>query len=152
GWDSLARIFFDRRPEEQEDQTPRGKLRFEAWHYWQFELTRPETDWPTASRYMHVLIAIDKDLNTPDKKALLNSLDAALVPSKAKPGSIEALIDALVGVRSTDLPLDDKNTDPRYLGLVKAGFEAVPELIKHLDDDRLTRIFEPPINMFSGYQ
>jgi hypothetical protein len=152
GWDSLARTFFDRRPKEREDQTPRGKLRFEAWHYWQFELTRPETDWPIASRYMHVLIAIDKDLNTPDKKALLKSLDAALVPSKAKPGSIEALIDSLVDVRSTDLRFNDTKSDPRYLRLVKVGFEAVPELIKHLNDDRLTRIYYPPAMMSSGNQ
>jgi hypothetical protein len=91
---------------------------------------------------MHELIVLDADLNTPEKQALLKSLDAALVPSEAKPGSIESLIDALVHIRSTNLPLYGIDSDPRYVHLVEAGFEAVPNLIEHLDDDRLTRLYE----------
>lgn len=144
GWDSLAQTFFVRRLKEKDAPLPKAALSQEAWYYWQYELTKPDTDWPTAARYMHHLMRSTKELSTPENLGLLRSLDLAMVPSKAKPGSIEALIDALVEVRSTDLSLDpDNKPDPRYLNLVEAGFDAVPDLIEHLDDDRLTRIYRP---------
>jgi hypothetical protein len=79
-------------------------------------------------------------LETARMVALLKSLDLALVPSKAKPGSMEALIDDLVNVdlRYGSFNIDD-NDDPRLLKITLLGFDAVPALIDHLDDERLTR-------------
>jgi hypothetical protein len=142
GWDTLAQTFFERRPKERETQVLRAKLRRDAWYYWQFQLTRPETDWGTAARCMHVLIRTDADVDTWENRALLKSLDLALVPSKSKPGSIEAIIDALVNASSIYVWSDDK-PDSSFARLAEKGFEAVPALIEHLDDDRLTRCFSP---------
>jgi hypothetical protein len=36
--------------------------------------------------------------------------------------------------------------------LLEAGFDAAPYLIEHLNDHRLTRVYEPPAMMSSGYQ
>jgi hypothetical protein len=72
---------------------------------------------------------------------LLTSLDAALVPSKADPNSVEAMIDALVHYeedpwRHASLLFDPKCATDR---LARLGFRAVPALINALDDKRLTR-------------
>ncbi len=55
-----------------------------------------------------------------------------MIPSQAKPGTIEALIDDLVDYVGT-------KPDERYNRIANLGFEAVPQLIDHLDDERLTR-------------
>ena len=91
------------------------------------------------------------ELNTAENQLLLKSLDAALVLSKAKPGSLEALIDALVDVVSCKVDIFSDELDPRYLRLIEAGFEAVPVLSNHLDDIRLTRVYWPGFNNFRGY-
>jgi hypothetical protein len=46
---------------------------------------------------------------------------------------------AIVDVPEQNLDFPDRELDPRYLRLVEMGFDAVPALINHLDDDRLTR-------------
>jgi hypothetical protein len=61
-----------------------------------------------------------------------------LAPRKAKPGRVQALADGLVEVCSTGLKFDSA-PDPHYLALVEEGFAAVPAVIDHLDDTRLTR-------------
>src|SRR5262249_15206879 len=86
----------------------------------------------------------------PQNRALLKSLDLALIPSKAKPGSMEATIDALVNATSNNVWFDDEANAP-YIRLIERGFDAVPALIEHLDDDRLTRYRYPGFNNFHGY-
>lgn len=150
GWDNLVQAFYEKAQGPKAKHRPLIALRLAAWYYWQGELTEPRTDWPDAARQMHALIDAEPTLQIAAHRALLKSLDAALVPSKAKPGSIEALIDRLVCVTSIDLQFID-DVDPTYLGLIEAGFTAVPELLKHLDDDRLTRIYTPGFNLSPGH-
>ena len=70
----------------------------------------------------------------------IKRLEAALVPSKAKPGSVEALIDELPDMcQHLSIFFEDSEKDPRYTRLSQMGFAAVPDLIEHLDDERLTR-------------
>jgi hypothetical protein len=141
GWDALARTLFEKRRKELEDRAPRATLRQEAWTYWTQQLVEPDSDRSLASRHLHGVIAAGPELGSKENRGLLESLDAALVPSKAKPGSIEAKIDALLDVASTSLAFDGEEPDPRYLRLIETGFEAVPALIGHLDDVRLTRAY-----------
>jgi hypothetical protein len=74
----------------------------------------------------------------------------ALVPSQAKPGSAEAAIDALVDCRRTPGDAYDpwRTTDERYARVERMGFDAVPALIAHLDDNRLTRGMTAGFNNF----
>ena len=94
---------------------------------------------------MKALLAAEPLLNTKANQVLLKSLEAALVPSKAKPGTVERMIDDLTDMCSTfrwddDYGWDsDEESDPRYTRLAQMGFAAVPALIEHLEDGRLTR-------------
>jgi hypothetical protein len=152
GWNSLAETFFNGRPKRREAPLPGATLRLDAWYYWQHELPNPRSDWPSAAPCLRLLLGTEPELNTTDNQALLRSLEAALLPSKATPGSIQAQIDALVRACSTNLSFFNKEPDRHYLRLVEAGFAAVPDLIKHLDDNRLTRIFVPHSHRPSEYQ
>lgn len=87
---------------------------------------------------------------------LLGELEAALVPSKAEPGSVVYLIDSLVELhwsRSgfTSDSWEDRDGEycvpaPMKL-LLLSGFDAVPTLIDHVNDRRLTRsLFHPFFN------
>jgi hypothetical protein len=99
---------------------------------------------------MRALIAAEPAINTIYNRALLRSLEAALVPSNAKPGSVEALIDVLVELDDEKKWTVDAFADPgpQYLKLSLLGFAAVPALIEHLDDDRLTRSVKQGFNNF----
>jgi hypothetical protein len=110
-----------------------------AWDYWKSQLTLPTSDRAKASKHLKKLIKSDKDLDVERNQRLLKSLDLALMPSKVKPGSIEALIDDLVDFNADPGVVSLSERGPRYQRLVEKGFEAVPTLIEHLDDDRLTR-------------
>jgi len=137
-WDSLAQQLFEIGQTTTRGRKPGTVVRRTAWYYWKGELSQPDSDRSVAARHLHALIALSKEIDTYENRALLKSLDAALVPSKAKPGSIEAMIDDLVDVSSLWF---HSNPDPRYMRVNDAGFEAVPELIEHLDDIRLTRAY-----------
>jgi hypothetical protein len=113
---------------------PRKLLPHACWQYWWEELRQPKSDWTAIRKHLHTLHAADKELDTEENRKLLASLDEALVPSKARPGSTEALIDDLMQAQ-----YDHWYADNRTGPLVEKGFTAVPQLINHLGDNRLTR-------------
>ena len=98
------------------------------------------------------MLKLEPTLATPSNKALLTSLEAALQPSTAVPGTIEAMIDELVDTHasaSSFMSLYDR--DPTYTRILHRGFDAVPALIDHLDDGRLTRSVMSGFNKFIPY-
>jgi hypothetical protein len=122
-----------------------------AWDYWEEELQEPGTDWAMIAGRLKALRAAGSDLYTPQNRGLLEALEAALVPSKAKPGSIEAMIDGLTEAHASS-PSRDYKQHPQYLRLVDRGFAAVPQLIRHLDDNRLTRAVKAGCSTIPRYQ
>jgi hypothetical protein len=115
-----------------------------AWAHSGNELVSADTDRTRTAQRMKAVIAAEPRLNTEVNLALLKSVEATLVPSKAKTGTVEWLIDDL-----TDLCDKDRGEDqfaPHYLRLAQMGFDAVPVLLEHLDDDRLTRTGTPGFN------
>jgi hypothetical protein len=122
-----------------------------AWDHWYAQLLEPSTDWRMINSRLKAFVEAEKSLASPANLAILRSLDAALTPSKAKPASIAALIDDLMDCKSTNVDVNASTADPRYLKLVLAGFAAVPELVEHLEDDRLTRTQFIGFNNFPGY-
>jgi hypothetical protein len=150
GWDKLAQ-FLHERSQKQATISPRNQLVELAWYYWQGHLTQPKIDRAPSAKHLRELIQRDKKLDTEANRALLKSLDLALVPSKAKPGSIEALIDDLVDYESNTGTLGIFEPEDRYWRVAKLGFEAVPALIRHLDDDRLTRAMMMGFNNFRSW-
>jgi hypothetical protein len=113
----------------------RTAVAYLAWAHYANELAKPGTDRAKIAQHIKNLFAAEKSLDTQGNRALLTSLEAALVPSTAQPGTIERLIDDLIEVSDT-APLESK------------GFAAVPALIEHLDDDRVTRSTYAAMNNF----
>ncbi len=123
-----------------------------AYDYWWYQISEPSSDRSSVLASMRTVLA--SGLYSPEHKdtGLLNDLEASLKPSTAPPGSIEAEIDALVDFHdkgygradvwslSRQLP---RVADPRYSKLWLRGFDAVPALMRHLDDPRLTRYYNP---------
>ena len=124
----------------------RTAVAYLAWAYSGNELVKPDSDRAKTAKRMKALFAAEPGLNTEFNRALLTSLEAALVPSTAKPGTMERLIDDLTEMCNTDRKRDE--ADPRYSRLAEMGFVAVPALLEHLDDDRLTRSVKQGFNNF----
>jgi hypothetical protein len=138
GWHTLAQLLLEHSSVlNRENDAPRMALARLAWEDWSRKLPLGDTDWKKASDSMRILLA-EPILNTSEHRHLLRSLDMALVPSKAKPGSIEAMIDDLI--ESPDiLEFLKREPDSKYVRIYRQGMAAVPTLLEHLDDDRLTR-------------
>lgn len=71
-------------------------------------------------------------------KTLVDDLKLTLAPRKSKPGSVEALIDDLTDHwESGEWGSEEGQT--AYWKLVERGLDAVPALLDHLNDTRVTR-------------
>jgi hypothetical protein len=139
GWDRLAQRLLERGPREDQDRWKKRLVRL-AWDYWEGQLSLPKIDRGPIAKRLRALLRRHKELQTDYNQALVESLALALRPSKAKPGSIEALIDDLVDyTRNTGTFVPVRLDWDRYRRIARRGFEAVPALIDHLDDKRLTR-------------
>ncbi|MCW3053222.1 MAG: hypothetical protein JWN14_2392, partial [Chthonomonadales bacterium] len=140
----------------------RRQLAGEAWQYWEPTLWKPNTDRHAALAVMQRLLQSGlleeeaskrmswTDAEEASQRALVIDLEVSLAPSHAESGSIEAEIDALVDYYNPSTyriynepgtrPLPAE-TDPRFKKLWLRGFEAVPILLKHLNDRRFTRTY-----------
>jgi hypothetical protein len=121
-------------------ERPDRQIRDVAWHYWSKQMTMPNSDRHRVLKKLKELIAdgqtVDED-DIPSIRAYFQSVELALVPGKGKPGTPEALIDGLVEYSGNFSLLP--NDDPRVREIADRGFDAVPALLEHIDDPRLTR-------------
>jgi hypothetical protein len=127
----------------------RTALAYLAWAHCGYEIVKSDTDRAVIAKRAKALFAAEPQLNTERNQALLESLEAAMVPSTAKPGTVERLIDDLTEMTASRpgggtferyfVDYMVGKLDPRYSRLLHMGFASVPALINHLDDDRLTR-------------
>jgi hypothetical protein len=155
-WDDLGRSLLENRPVRVSSLMPWGpgpllplrpSLAHMVWKHWENELVKPDTDRAMIAERMKALLASEPSFTEWDRE-LFASLQATLIPGRAEPGSIEAMIDDLV-----NLPKEGGLGVPRHPALVKLdqlGFEAVPALIAHWDDRRLTRCVGGLVNN-TGY-
>jgi hypothetical protein len=141
GWVVLAHACFDRFLTLAKEGSPRQVLLQAAWEYWWDALSEPAADWRMIAGRLRALRAADRILDTEENRRFLKSLEAALVPSKARPGTIEAMIDGLMQERNRHYGNLGEDVVPEQPSdrLVGCGFAAVPHLMDHLEDDRLTR-------------
>jgi hypothetical protein len=157
GWDALAAALLEKSLRESvghpygafyqpEDLPPQTALAFLAWTHWGNELAKPDTNRAEIAGRMERLLVAEPLLKTEGNQVLLRRLRDSLKPSTAKPGSPEALVDALVNV--ADPPGSWYVWAPQYRRLVRQGFDAIPALIEHLDDKRLTRVVFGGMNNF----
>jgi hypothetical protein len=156
GWDDLARGLLENRRGREfiRDPMPGGTLlplrpsvAHMAWKHWENALVDPETDRAEIAKRVKALLASEPSF-TDYNRGLLAVLEVTLKPSQAKPGSIEAMIDGLANV--SDIYEDSRSSDPLITKLALLGFEAVPALIEHWDDPRLTRGATPVVANSKG--
>ncbi|MHC4573245.1 MAG: hypothetical protein ACYS76_03810 [Planctomycetota bacterium] len=163
GWNSLADALLKRSLKsdyghrfsgfyQPADLPPKAALAMAAWAYWGNQLIEPDSDRKLIAARMKSLLQTEPRLDKDYNRALLASLEAALLPSEAEPNTVEAMIDDLVEMcwKSNGLS-GHHELDKRYLRLGELGFEAAPKLIQHLDDKRLTRSVLIGFNNFAPY-
>ena len=153
GCTDLAREMLVRSREEPTRQAVRDG----AWSYWKEQVFYPGADRREVARRLYLLMTIEPTLRRPYHQEMVKSVQAIFLAPKSKPGSIEAIIDELVEYDGSED--DDSNNGslpPRkeypWERLCGLYFEAVPVLIKHLDDKRLTPIRSLPFNNFGSWQ
>jgi hypothetical protein len=157
GWDDLAQALWAASLQQssghhfgafyQPSGLPnRTAVAYLAWAYSGNELVKPGTDRDRTAKRIKSLFSEEPRLNTEANRLLLKSLEAALAPSTARPGTAERLIDDLTDVCDAGFRLDEP--DSLYARLAHMGFAAVPALLDHLDDDRLTRVVNRGFNNF----
>lgn len=115
-------------------------------------ITSPNPDFKTIKRQIETLVADRPTLKSKTTDWLLTALTASVNHPKAKPDSLEALIDdyLLSGKTHGAMSFGDK-PHPSRKELVLRGFKAIPTLIKHLDDKRMTNHLMQGFNNFSSY-
>jgi hypothetical protein len=114
-----------------DERSVSNELRHAAWFYWQPQIMWWGSDRKEILKYLKLL-----DPNNPTNR----DLALTIAPRKSKPGSVEALIDELTEYRGeTFWNRDRHRSEEAYRKLVELGFDAVPALIEHLDDQRFTR-------------
>ncbi len=158
GWDeeaaavyALARKYIAERKVEEGELPPTvlRTLHEFAAGVWYGKLLARASDRREVLNRLRELTRAEPDFLTPDFARELEHLELTLAPRKGKPGTVEALIDDL-----TDHWVDDwtgERNDTAYWQLVELGFDAVPALIEHLDDNRLTRAQFRGFNNFWPY-
>ncbi len=119
-----------------------------AWAHWANELVRPGTNRTDIARRMEALISQEPSLQSPSANEFLRLVRATSSRTDASSDSIERAIDALIDMSNQIRPDGEMSIDPRYLKVVELGFDAVPQLIRHLDDDRLSRCITLGFNNF----
>jgi hypothetical protein len=146
GWADFAKQLLQRSQQDAKE-APRKRLIQLAWSYWEGELFTADTDRTAAGKRLKALIKQDKELDTERNQELLKLLDQTLVPTKAKAGTVDALIDDLVNYTGNVIYDHDWvfKPDDRFSRVARLGFAAVPALIDHLEDRRLTRVFFVPL-------
>lgn len=148
GWRELAAAVFV--PGDDPERT----LALYAVSYWRDQLHRPTTDRAKVARRLGVIRRAEPTAFTKDSEEFYDHLLLSLKPSKAKPGSVEADIDELLDVSS--VLSGGWCGDDRYAAVVARGFDAVPSLLDHLSDSRLTRSqscgFVPRWTCFHDYR
>ena len=122
-----------------------------AWVYWGNELTRPKSDRAAIASRMKALITEHHGLDTPGNRNLLERLALAIAKASPSGSPVENLVDGLVETANpepSDKPEDRDQLPSEMAKVLGLGFEAVPVLIQHIEDQRLTRFVMVGFNNF----
>jgi hypothetical protein len=157
GWKELAQALLsrsrtlprhrsaDRRRERPQDD--QAALALAAWDYWCEQFIREPGDRQPIIARLKTLAAGKLRLSSKAKLNLIADMELTLTKRPKPASELEAAIDSLIDLGGER---NDHNWFPPsvesasrshrgYARLRDAGFEAVPVLIAHLDDHRLTR-------------
>ena len=92
GWEELTRRLLELSQKEKVGpKSPRDQLYYHAWQFWLGKVSEPNIDRAPVAKRLHEIIQLNKNCTNDYDRAVLKSLDAALVPSKGKPGKHRSL-------------------------------------------------------------
>lgn len=160
GWPEVAKQLWDLSIAERSghgrdafsvrsNEEPKLALAKTAWVHWSKELFQPDTDRMAIQDRLTKILEREPRIDMGPYRELMRRLTATLKPSEAQADTPEALVDDVVNAsQSGSFYSSDAKPDSPYLRLVEMGFEAVPALIAHLDDERLTRSLMPGFDNF----
>ena len=135
---------FDRGPRWPQDS--RAAIALIAWNHWCNEFALAKGDRRAILKQLLELSHGPFGLDTKAHRNILSDMEKTLQPTSAKPESYEATIDSLVDVVAKSdrygggfptLDGDVRRSAP-FQKLRNSGLDAVPELIKHTHDFRMT--------------
>jgi hypothetical protein len=157
GWNDLAQALLirsktdpsdvrsARRPKRPRDD--RARLAMATWAYWCEELIRESGDRTPIVDRLKALAVGEWPLNTPAHVNLLADMESTLARPGRPASKLEAAVDSLIDLgeerRDGDIYFANVRSASRSSGAYReirdAGLDAVPVLLAHLDDFRLTR-------------
>ncbi|MCX6382204.1 MAG: hypothetical protein NT023_22460 [Armatimonadetes bacterium] len=146
GQASLANLFLKRtNPNKYPDYDLRKAFAEMAWSYWIDAFIDDRADRATVANHLSLLLRVLPDHSNRLSIQFIASLKLPVKRTHTSGDKVEGLLDRLVVCKPSTLAEHDKNSEdisgisPYYTELWKLGFDAVPTLIKHINDDRLTR-------------
>ncbi|HEY1188684.1 MAG TPA: hypothetical protein VGE74_13605 [Gemmata sp.] len=148
GWDQAARAAHAKARKQARDyQRSQDKvpptlltiLHLWAWVHWSTKLFERTSDRREIWSKLQIIADEDPGALGAGDRWLFGCLRLTLAPRKSKPGSIEALIDDLTEHWDDPGDLDNEIGQTAYWRLVEHGAAAIPALMEHLTDPRLTR-------------
>jgi hypothetical protein len=157
GWEELAAALversrmpvrydpFARRPPRPRDD--RAALAQLAWNYWCNEWCLRPGDRSEVVALLKKLAETPFGLDSQANRNLIGDMEQTLAKRESTPGSLEAAVDSLIDLGSERRGNESGIVDLGYAVAIHkghkqlrdAGLEAVPVLLKHLDDFRMTR-------------
>jgi hypothetical protein len=158
GWHDLAISIVKRRPVNlpsrrepitltflSADMSPEQRLNHLAWGHWCNVFRDRDSNRQAIKEHLDALFKVEPPLrDDPPKAEFIEALALALQPATSAPGSVESEIGGLCEVSGHPYYWNQPGpqgvwTDPHFIALAEKGFAAVPALLKHMDDRRLTR-------------
>lgn len=133
---------------------PSESLAHIAYTHYANLLFEQGSDWSALYPKLKSVIDASPCLQNKRKTWLTDALALSLKPSKAVPGTTEALIDSLVQENTNTGPFGQNyggEYPPSYAKILALGFDAVPLLVEHLNDERLTRTIRVGFNNFPSW-
>ena len=132
GWHALAEALLKRHTKEG-DKAPQDELAVAAWDHWTSDLSSPSVDWKQLTPRLRFLLDRRPGPFKDHHRDFLRSMELALQPSKAKPGSVDEILDRLVHERIEVGDMRGLPDTPTYNKLAMLGFQAVPTLLEHIE-------------------
>lgn len=146
----LAKSIVETRSQNKSSAPPEHELAKSAWTFWSQRFREQGADRALVARRLSGALGAAPSRFTPQDRLFLEHLVLSLQPTGAAPGSVDALIDEFIEISGRRE--EAFGSVPPKRAVVRRGFEAIPALIEHLDDNRLTRAVLERFDNFPGYQ
>ncbi len=161
GWKELSLLLLRCCMEENHEDV-RHRLIDLAWDYWVSALSKPEFDWSVISQHLNRLAQTPYLKNDHGKYAIvprsqdaLNKIGQACSKKRKVTGKTEMLLESLIDTRPDNIIggqsfMSRSDSFPAsYKTLWKQGFDAIPALLKHFNDDRVTHCTSSWLRVYS---